>query len=147
MESGSKVIAPPSLSSILDANDVVEEEEDIITGLFEVRCSLRCDALAKFDYLMETVTSRDETIEESTTHIEYVKRGLNPPKQELSDEKNTTFLLNEKLKHLKLIRLKTWKLLIGLVYCLKSLMHQRRNLKLLMLFSQRILNTYSLLTS
>ena len=40
MARSSKVISPPSLSSILDENDDVEEE-DVITSLFKVKCSLR----------------------------------------------------------------------------------------------------------
>jgi hypothetical protein len=36
MVRSSKVNAHPSLSSILTDNDVVEEEEDIITGMFKV---------------------------------------------------------------------------------------------------------------
>jgi hypothetical protein len=68
MEIGAKVIAPHSLSSILDENYDVEED-DVNTGMFNVKCSLRGDALSKFDFLMETVASRDETIEELTSHF------------------------------------------------------------------------------
>jgi hypothetical protein len=58
MARGDKVIDPPSLSNILDENDDVEED-DVITGLFKVKCFLRGDALAMFDFLMESVASRD----------------------------------------------------------------------------------------
>ena len=76
-----------------DDND--EEVDPIITGLYKVRCSLHGDALAKFDFLMETVASRDETVEGLESHIENEKRRFNLLKQELSDEKNTSFLLKQ----------------------------------------------------
>jgi hypothetical protein len=82
---GAKVMSPPSLSNILDDNAYVEEEY-IIIGLFKVKCSVHGDALAKFDFLMETVASREATIEELTSHIENEKRRLNILKQELSGE-------------------------------------------------------------
>jgi hypothetical protein len=71
-------VISPSLFRILDDNDNDNvEEEDIITGLFKVKCSLRGDALAKFDFLMDIVASRDESIEELTSHIENEKRRFN----------------------------------------------------------------------
>jgi hypothetical protein len=69
---------------MLDENDDTKEE-DVIIGLFKVKFSLRGDALAKFDLLMETVASRDETIEELTSHIENAKWRFNLLKQELSN--------------------------------------------------------------
>jgi hypothetical protein len=46
-------------SSFLDDNDDFEEE-DMITDLFKVNCSLHGDALAKFEFLMNIVASREE---------------------------------------------------------------------------------------
>ena len=110
MAKSSKVISSPSLSSILD-DDVDNEEEngeidETVAGLFKVRCSLHGDALAKFDYLMETVATRDETIEQLESHIEKEKRRFNLLRQELSDEKNTIFLLEQQIETFKLDKAK-----------------------------------------
>ena len=110
MARGTKVISPPSLSSILDDDDFNEKNDedinDTITGLYKVMCSLRGDARAKFEFLMETVASRDETIESLESLIEDEKRRFNLLKQELSDEKNTSFLLKQQIETFELDKVK-----------------------------------------
>jgi hypothetical protein len=60
MARGANVLSPPSLSN----------------SLFKANCSLRGDALSKFDFLMDTVASRDESIEDLTSHIENEEHRL-----------------------------------------------------------------------
>ncbi|KAM0924510.1 hypothetical protein ACQ4PT_004843 [Festuca glaucescens] len=108
MARGAKVISPPSLSSILDEDNDMDndEDDDIITSLFIVRYSLRGDPLAKFEFLMDTVASRDESIEDLKSHIENEKQRFNLLKQGLSDEKNTSFLLKKQFETFELDKVK-----------------------------------------
>ena len=71
-----------------------------------MRCSLHGEARAKFDFLMETIASRDETIEGLESHVENEKRRFNLLKQELSDEKNTSFLFKQQIETFELDKVK-----------------------------------------
>ncbi|KAK1670539.1 hypothetical protein QYE76_058698 [Lolium multiflorum] len=80
--------SPPSLSSILDDDNTDNlDEDDVLKGLFKVRCTLRGDALVKFDFLMDSLNQRDESIEELESHIENEKRRFNLLRQELKNER------------------------------------------------------------
>jgi hypothetical protein len=67
----------PSLSSILDDETDNQDEEAVLKGLFKVRCTLRGDALVKFDFLMDSLNERDESIEELESHMKDEKRRFN----------------------------------------------------------------------
>ena len=104
MAKGSKVT--PTLITNTSSNDDSdddndEETDETIAGLYKVRCSLRGDALAKFDFLMKTVASRDETIEGLESHIENEKRRFNLLRQELKDERCISQGLKQKLEDRK----------------------------------------------
>ncbi|KAK1630722.1 hypothetical protein QYE76_005037, partial [Lolium multiflorum] len=84
----SKVMeSPPSLSSSLDNETDNQDEEVVLKGLFKVRCTLRGDALVKFDFLMDSLNERDESIEELESHMKDEKRRFNLLRQELKNER------------------------------------------------------------
>ena len=103
-----KVIhSPPSLSSILDDNENDDQDEDaIIKSLFKVRCTLRGDALVKFDFLMDSLNERDESIEELESHIEDEKRRFNLLRQELKNERCITQGLKQQFETFELDKAK-----------------------------------------
>ncbi|KAK1680373.1 hypothetical protein QYE76_041221 [Lolium multiflorum] len=80
--------SPPSLSSILD-NDDNQDEVVMLKELYKVRCTLRGDALVKFDYLTESLKERDESIEELEYHLNDEKRRFNLLRQELKNKRLT----------------------------------------------------------
>jgi len=102
MAKGTKVIhSSPSLSSILDDSETENDEldeESVIKGLYKVRCTLRGDALAKFDFLMEGIAERNETIKEYESHFEDEGRRYNLLKQELKNEKCISQDLKQQLE-------------------------------------------------
>ncbi|KAK1619621.1 hypothetical protein QYE76_025138 [Lolium multiflorum] len=79
--------SPPSLSSILDNETVDQDEEVVLKELFKVRCTLRGDALVKFDFLMDSFKERDDSIEELEYHMKDEKRRFNLLRQELKNER------------------------------------------------------------
>ncbi|KAK1642256.1 hypothetical protein QYE76_060061 [Lolium multiflorum] len=81
--------SPPSLSSILDDETVNQDEEAVLKGLFKVRCTLCGDALVKFDFLMDSLNERDESIEELEFLVKDEKRRFNLLRQELKNESLT----------------------------------------------------------
>ena len=91
MAMGAKVISSSTSSSAIDNDDM--DEDALLAKLHKVMCSLRGEARAQFEYLMDTVAQRNETIDELNTHIEDGMRRYNLLKQELSEEKNTSFML------------------------------------------------------
>ncbi|KAK1642413.1 hypothetical protein QYE76_060218 [Lolium multiflorum] len=74
----------PNTSSNDDSDD--DDENSMLKELFYVRCTLRGDALVKFDYLMDSLKERNESIEELESHIENEERGFNLLRQELKNE-------------------------------------------------------------
>jgi hypothetical protein len=78
-------------------NDKLDEVA-LLAKLYKVMCSLHGEARAQFEYLMDTVAQRNETIDELNTHIEDGVRRYNLLKQELSDEKNTSFMLSQQIE-------------------------------------------------
>jgi hypothetical protein len=70
--------SPPSLSSILDDAKTDNQDEDVVLkGLFNVRCTLHGDALVKFAFLMDSLNERDESIEELESHMKDENRRFN----------------------------------------------------------------------
>ena len=54
----------PNTSSNDESDDDEQDEDAILKGLFKVRCTLRGDALVKFDFLMDSLNDREESIVE-----------------------------------------------------------------------------------
>lgn len=73
----------PNTSPNDESSDDEQDEDAILKGLYNVRCTLRGDALVKFDFLMDSLNERDESIEELESHIENEKRRFNLLRQEL----------------------------------------------------------------
>jgi vacuolar-type H+-ATPase subunit D/Vma8 len=61
-------------------------------------CSLHGDARVQFEYLMDTVASRNETIENLNDHLEDGKRRFNLLEQELFDEKDNSSILAQQIE-------------------------------------------------
>jgi chromosome segregation ATPase len=74
------------------------EDDALLARLYKVMCSLHGDARVQFEYLMDTVASCNESIEDLNTHLEDGKRRFNLLEQELSDEKNNSFLLAQQIE-------------------------------------------------
>ena len=108
MEREAKVMqSPPSLTSILDDDETVDQDEHaILKGLFKVRCTLRGDALVKFDFLMDSLNERDESIEELESHVEDEKRRFNLLKQELKNERCISQGLKQQIETFELDKFK-----------------------------------------
>ncbi|KAK1695928.1 hypothetical protein QYE76_012625 [Lolium multiflorum] len=79
--------SPPFLSSILDNEIVDQDEEAVLKELFKVRCTLRGDALVKFDFLIDSLKERDESIEALEYHMKDEKRRFNLLRQDLKNER------------------------------------------------------------
>ena len=92
MAMGGKVTSSSTPSSA--TNNVDLDEDALLAKLYKVMCSLRGEARAQFEYLMNTVAQRNESIKELNTHIEDGVRRYNLLRQELSEEKNTSFMLS-----------------------------------------------------
>ena len=95
MAMGAKVTSSSTPSSAMNNDDL--DEDALLAKLYKVMCSLRGEARAQFEYLMDTVAQRNETIKELNTHIEDGVQRYNLLRQELSDEKNTSFMLSQQI--------------------------------------------------
>ncbi|KAK1632483.1 hypothetical protein QYE76_006798 [Lolium multiflorum] len=80
---------PPSLSSVLDDESEKQEELIVLKELYDVRCTLRGEALVKFDFLMDSLKEKDESIEELEYHLNEKERRFNLLRQELKTERLT----------------------------------------------------------
>ncbi|KAM0872543.1 hypothetical protein ACQ4PT_038661 [Festuca glaucescens] len=99
--------SPPSLSSILDDGKTDNQDEyAVLKGLFKVRCTLRCDALVKFDFLMDSLNERDESIEELESHMEDEKWRFNLLRQELKNERCISQGLKQQIETFELDKVK-----------------------------------------
>ncbi|KAK1648622.1 hypothetical protein QYE76_066427 [Lolium multiflorum] len=79
--------SPPSLSSVLDDETENQEELAMLKELYKVRCTLRGEALVKFDFLMDSLKEKDESIEELEYHLNDKERRFNLLRQELKTER------------------------------------------------------------
>ncbi|KAK1648978.1 hypothetical protein QYE76_066783 [Lolium multiflorum] len=77
----------PSLSSVLDDETENQEEMALLKELYKVRCTLRGEALVKFDFLMDSLKEKDESIEELEYHLNEKERRFNLLRQELKTER------------------------------------------------------------
>ena len=92
-----------------DESDDDEQDEDaVLKGLFKVRCTLCGDALVKFDFLMDSLNERDESIEELESHIENEKRRFNLLRQELKDERCINNGLKQQIDTFELEKIKIY---------------------------------------
>jgi prefoldin subunit 5 len=94
MAKEAKVISTPQSSCPL--NDYMDEDT-IIAILYKTICSLRGDAHAHFEYLMDTIAQCNESLNEARSHVEDGKQRFNLLAQELNEEKNTSFLLSQQI--------------------------------------------------
>ncbi|KAM0832404.1 hypothetical protein ACQ4PT_064926 [Festuca glaucescens] len=98
--------SPPSLSSILDDETENQEEMAMLKELYKVRCTLRGEALVKFDYLMDSLKERDESIEELDYHLNEEKRRFNLLRQELKTERCISQGLKQQIETFELDKVK-----------------------------------------
>ncbi|KAK1617346.1 hypothetical protein QYE76_022863, partial [Lolium multiflorum] len=83
---------PPSLSSVLDNEAENQDELTVLKELYNVRCTLRGEALVKFDFLMDSLKEKDESIEELEYHLNDKERRFNLLRQELKTERDLDHL-------------------------------------------------------
>jgi hypothetical protein len=103
MAKEAKVTSPSQPSCPI--NDDMDEDA-IPSTLYKTMCSLRGDACAHFEYLMDTIALHNESLDEARSHIEDGYRRFNLLAQELTEEKNTSLLLSQQLKTYQLDRIK-----------------------------------------
>ncbi|KAK1684525.1 hypothetical protein QYE76_045373 [Lolium multiflorum] len=66
---------PPSLSSVLDNEAENQDELTVLKELYNVRCTLRGEALVKFDFLMDSLKEKDEFHEVLEYHLRRLRKG------------------------------------------------------------------------
>ncbi|KAK1652756.1 hypothetical protein QYE76_070561 [Lolium multiflorum] len=92
---------PPSLSSVLDNEAENQDELTVLKELYNVRCTLRGEALVKFDFLMDSLKEKDESIEELEYHLNDKERRFNLLRQELKTERCISQELNASKEELE----------------------------------------------
>ena len=152
MAKGPKVISPPSLSSILDDETSDDDDDDVdehalLAKLYKTMISLRGNAREQFEYLMDTVASRNQSIDELTSQVEDGRRRYFLLKDELTEERDHSATLAQQIESCELDRVKNIDTLDRPLLMPKSLMLQRRSLRLLMPLSIKTLKTLRRLTS
>ncbi|KAK1681335.1 hypothetical protein QYE76_042183 [Lolium multiflorum] len=97
---------PPSLSSVLDDENEDQEELIVLKELYDVRCTLRGEALVKFDFLMDSLKEKDESIEELEYHLNEKERKFNLLRQELKTERCISQGLKKQIETYELDKVK-----------------------------------------
>ncbi|KAK1628292.1 hypothetical protein QYE76_002607 [Lolium multiflorum] len=97
---------PPSLSSVLDNEAENQEELTVLKELYNVRCTLRGEALVKFDFLMDSLKEKDESIEELEYHLNDKERRFNLLRQELKTERCISQGLKQQIETYELDKVK-----------------------------------------
>ncbi|KAK1650330.1 hypothetical protein QYE76_068135 [Lolium multiflorum] len=97
---------PPSLSSVLDDENKNQEELIVLKELYDVRCTLRGEALIKFDFLMDSLKEKDESIEELEYHLNGKERRFNLLRQELKTERCISQGLKQQIETYELDKVK-----------------------------------------
>ncbi|KAK1686395.1 hypothetical protein QYE76_047243 [Lolium multiflorum] len=97
---------PPSLSSVLDNEAENQDELTVLKELYNVRCTLRGEALVKFDFLMDSLKEKDESIEELEYHLNDKKRRFNLLRQELKTERCISQGLKQQIETYELDKVK-----------------------------------------
>jgi hypothetical protein len=103
MAKEAKVILPSQPSCPI--NDDMDEEA-ILATLYKTMCSLRGDARAHFEYLMDTIAQRNESLDEARSHVEDGEQRFNLLAQELTEEKNTSLFLSQQIETYQLDKTK-----------------------------------------
>ncbi|KAK1561685.1 hypothetical protein QYE76_017663 [Lolium multiflorum] len=98
--------SPPSLSNVLD--DETENQEDLVVlkELYKVKCTIRGEALVKFDFLMDSLNEKDESIEELEYHLNDKERRFNLLRQELKTERCISQGLKQQIETFELDKVK-----------------------------------------
>ncbi|KAK1687133.1 hypothetical protein QYE76_047981 [Lolium multiflorum] len=96
----------PSLSSVLDDETENQEELAMLKELYKVRCTLRGEALVKFDFLMDSLKEKDESIEELEYHLTDKERRFNLLRQELKTERCISQGLKQQIETFELDKVK-----------------------------------------
>ncbi|KAK1612618.1 hypothetical protein QYE76_036291 [Lolium multiflorum] len=97
---------PPSLSSVLDDENEDQEELIMLKELYDVRCTLRGEALVKFDFLMDSLKEKDESIEELEYQLNEKERRFNLLRQELKTERCISQGLKQQIETYELDKVK-----------------------------------------
>jgi hypothetical protein len=97
---------PPSLSSVLDDENENQEELIVLKELYDVRCTLRGEALVKFDFLMDSLKEKDESIEELEYQLNEKERRFNLLRQELKTERCISQGLKQQIETYELDKVK-----------------------------------------
>jgi hypothetical protein len=103
MAKEAKVILPSQPSCPI--NDDMDEEA-ILATLYKTMCSLRGDARAHFEYLMDTISQCNESLDEARSHVEDGKHRFHLLEQELTEEKNTSLFLSQQIETYQLDKTK-----------------------------------------
>ncbi|KAK1649439.1 hypothetical protein QYE76_067244 [Lolium multiflorum] len=98
--------SPPSLSSVLDDENENQDELIVLKELYNVRCTLRGDALVKFDFLMDSLKEKDESIEELEYQLDEKERRFNLLRQELKTERCISQGLKQQIETYELDKVK-----------------------------------------
>ncbi|KAK1668339.1 hypothetical protein QYE76_056498 [Lolium multiflorum] len=98
--------SPPSLSSVLDDENEDQEELIVLKELYDVRCTLRGEALVKFDFLMDSLKEKDESIEELEYQLNEKERRFNLLRQELKTERCISQGLKQQIETYELDKVK-----------------------------------------
>ncbi|KAK1694077.1 hypothetical protein QYE76_010774 [Lolium multiflorum] len=98
--------SPPSLSSVLDDETENQEELAVLKELYKVRCTLRGEALVKFDFLMDSLKEKDESIEELEYYLNDKERRFNLLRQELKTERCISQGLKQQIETFELDKVK-----------------------------------------
>ncbi|KAK1669006.1 hypothetical protein QYE76_057165 [Lolium multiflorum] len=97
---------PPSLSSVLDDENENQDELIVLKELYDVRCTLRGEALVKFDFLMDSLKEKDESIEELEYQLNEKERRFNLLRQELKTERCISQGLKQQIETYELDKVK-----------------------------------------
>ncbi|KAK1632735.1 hypothetical protein QYE76_007050 [Lolium multiflorum] len=97
---------PPSLSSVLDDENEDQEELTMLKELYDVRCTLRGEALVKFDFLMDSLKEKNESIEELEYQLNEKERRFNLLRQELKTERCISQGLKQQIETYELDKVK-----------------------------------------
>ncbi|KAK1606171.1 hypothetical protein QYE76_029844 [Lolium multiflorum] len=97
---------PPSLSSVLDDENENQDELNVLKELYNVRCTLRGKALVKFDFLMDSLKEKDESIEELEYQLDEKERRFNLLRQELKTERCISQGLKQQIETYELDKVK-----------------------------------------
>ncbi|KAK1607550.1 hypothetical protein QYE76_031223 [Lolium multiflorum] len=74
--------------------------------LYNVRCTLRGEALVKFDFLMDSLKEKDESVEELEYHLNDKERRFNLLRQELKTERFISQGLKQQIETYELDKVK-----------------------------------------